>query len=134
MAELEEALLKRTMPHSEEAEQSVIGAMVMDAEAINAAAEILTGEDFYKKQYGIVFEAMVELHTSGKPVDIVTLQSKLKEKNVPAEISSLEFMREIISWVPTSANVKSYANIVAKNATLRKLIRVTEEIENSCYA
>ena len=50
MAELEEAILKRTLPHSEEAEQSVIGAMVMDAEAINVAAEMLTGEDFYKKQ------------------------------------------------------------------------------------
>ena len=134
MAELEEAILKRTMPYNEEAEQSVIGAMVMDAEAINVAAEMLTGEDFYKKQYGIVFETMVELHNDGKPVDIVTLQSKLREKNVPAEISSLEFMREIISWVPTSANIRSYASIVAKNATLRKLIRVTEEIENACYA
>lgn len=134
MAELEEALLKRVLPHSIEAEQSVIGAMVMDAEAIVLASEVISGDDFYNKQYGVVFETMVELHNSGKPVDIVTLQNSLKEKNVPAEVSSLEFLRDLITAVPTSANVKSYANIVAENSTLRKLIRLTEEIENTCYA
>ncbi len=134
MAELEEAILKRVLPHSIEAEQSVIGSMVMDAEAITVASEIITGDDFYNKQYGVVFETMVELHNSGKPVDIVTLQNSLKEKNVPAEVSSLEFLRDLITSVPTSANVKSYANIVAENSTLRKLIRLTEEIENTCYA
>ena len=81
MAELEEAILKRVLPHSIEAEQSVIGSMVMDAEAITVASEIITGDDFYNKQYGVVFETMVELHNSGKPVDIVTLQNSLKEKN-----------------------------------------------------
>ena len=134
MAELEEAILKRVLPHSIEAEQSVIGSMVMDAEAITVASEIITGDDFYNKQYGVVFETMVELHNSGKPVDIVTLQNSLKEKNVPAEVSSIEFLRDLITSVPTSANVKSYANIVAENSTLRKLIRLTEEIENTCYA
>ena len=134
MAELEEAILKRVLPHSIEAEQSVIGSMVMDAEAITVASEIITGDDFYNKQYGVVFETMVELHNSGKPVDIVTLQNSLKEKNVPAEVSSLEFLRDLITSVPTSANVKSYANIVAENSTLRKLSRLTEEIENTCYA
>ena len=113
MAELEEAILKRVLPHSIEAEQSVIGSMVMDAEAITVASEIITGDDFYNKQYGVVFETMVELHNSGKPVDIVTLQNSLKEKNVPAEVSSLEFLRDLITSVPTSANVKYYANIVA---------------------
>ena len=134
MAEMEEALLKRVLPHSIAAEQSVIGAMVMDAEAIVLASEVISGDDFYNKQYGVVFETMVELHNSGKPVDIVTLQNSLKEKNVPAEVSSLEFLRDLITAVPTSANVKSYANIVAENSTLRKLIRLTEEIENTCYA
>ena len=134
MEELEEALLKRVLPHSIEAEQCVIGSMVMDAEAIVMAADIVTGEDFYNKQFGVVFETMVEIHNSGKPVDIVTLQERLKEKNVPAEVSSLEFLRDLITSVPTSANVKSYAKIVADNSTLRKLIRATEEIENTCYA
>ena len=134
MAELEEALLKRVLPHSIEAEQSVIGSMVMDAEAISLASEIISGDDFYNKQYGVVFETMVELHGGGKPVDIVTLQNSLKEKNVPAEVSSLEFLRDLITSVPTSANVKSYAKIVADNSMLRKLIKTAEDIENTCYS
>ncbi len=134
MAALEEALLKRVLPHSVEAEQSVIGSMIMDREAIIVASEILHGEDFYGKQYGIVFETMVELNDEGKPVDLVTLQNRLREKDVPPEISSLEFVRDLVAAVPTSANVKYYADIVAEKATLRKLIRLNEEIANTCYA
>lgn len=133
MAELEEALLKRVLPHSIEAEQSVIGSMLMDKDAIVVASEILTGEDFYGKQYGIVFEAMVELHDEAKPVDMVTLQNRLKEKDVPPEVSSLEFIKDILNTVPTSANVKHYANIVAEKSLLRRLIKTNEEIANTCY-
>jgi replicative DNA helicase len=131
---LEEALIKRIMPNSLEAEQSVIGSMIMDKDAIVAASEILVKDDFYHQQYGILFESMVELHEGGQPVDLVTLQNKLKEKDVPKEISSLEFVRELVTSVPTSANVKYYANIVKENSMKRKLIRVTEDIENECYS
>ncbi len=130
---MEEALIKRVLPHSIEAEQSVIGSMLMDREAIITSSEIVTAEDFYQHQYGIMFEAMVELFNEGKPVDLVTLQNRLKEKDVPPEVSSLEFVRDIITTVPTSANVKSYANIVREKAVLRKLIKVNEEIANDCY-
>jgi len=122
------------MPHSAEAEQSVIGAMLMDRDAITIASEILTTEDFYQKQYGILFEAMVELYTENSPVDLVTLQNRLREKDVPPEISSLEFAGELITAVPTSVNVKSYAEIVAEKAALRRLIKVNEEIASACYA
>jgi len=131
---MEEAVLKRILPHSIEAEQSVIGSMIMDREAIVVASELISGEDFYNKQYGILFETMVELNDKGHPVDLVTLQDKLKEKDVPAEVSSLEFVRDLITAVPTSANIKYYANIVAEKATLRKMIRLNEEIANTCYA
>ncbi len=134
MAAMEEAVLKRVLPHSVEAEQSVIGSMMIDREAIVEASGILREEDFYGKQYGIVFASMVELNDEGKPVDLITLQDRLREKDVPPEISSLEFIRELITAVPTSANVKYYANIVAEKATLRRLIRLNEEIANTCYA
>ena len=134
MAGVEEAILKRVLPHSIEAEQSVIGSMLIDREAITAATEIVSEEDFYSKQYGILFEAMVELNDEGKPVDLVTLQDRLREKDVPPEVSSLEFVRDLITAVPTSANIKYYANIVAEKSTLRKLIRLNEEIANTCYA
>ena len=61
--------------------------------------------DFYQQQYGVMFEAMVELFNEGEPVDLITLQNRLKEKDVPPEVSSLEFVRDIITTVPTSANV-----------------------------
>ena len=133
MAAEEEALLKRVLPHSIEAEQSVIGAMIVDREAITVASELICGDDFYSKQYGVVFDAMVELNDEGKPVDPVTLQDRLKEKDVPPETSSLEFIAALVTGLPTSANIKFYANIVAEKATLRKLIRLNEEIANTCY-
>ena len=131
---MEEALIKRVMPNSLEAEQSVIGSMIMDKDAIVAASELLISEDFYHKQYGILFDAMVELFNAGQPVDLVTLQNKLKEKDVPPEISSLEYVGDLVTAVPTSANVKYYANIVKEKSVLRNLIKVTEHIENECYA
>ncbi len=131
---MEEAVLKRVLPHSLEAEQSVIGSMLMDREAIVVASELIYGEDFYNKQYGVVFDTMVELNDQGSPVDLVTLQNRLREKDVPPEVSSLEFIGELIRAVPTSANIKYYANIVAEKSTLRKLIRLNEEIANNCYA
>ncbi|MCI8949384.1 MAG: replicative DNA helicase [Lachnospiraceae bacterium] len=130
---MEEALLKRVLPHSAEAEQSVIGAMLMDRDAVIAASEMVGADDFYQHQYGVMFESMVELFNEGKPVDLVTLQNRLKEKDVPPEVSSLEFVREIIATVPTSANIRSYASIVREKAVLRRLIRVNEEIANTCY-
>ena len=76
---------------------------------------------------------MVELFNEGKPVDLVTLQNRLREKDVPPEISSMEFVRDLLNAVPTSANVRHYANIVSEKAVLRRLIKLTEEIENDCY-
>ena len=130
---MEEALVKRIMPNSLEAEQSVIGSMIMDKDAIVTAMEMLISEDFYHTQYGILFDTMIELYNKGLPVDLVTLQNKLKEKDVPPEIASLEFVRDLVTAVPTSANVKYYAQIVKDNSMRRKLIKLNEEIENECY-
>ena len=133
MPAMEENVLKRILPHSLEAEQSVIGSMIMDREAIEVAAGMITGEDFYNKQYAVLFETMVEMNDEGSPVDLITLQNRLREKEVPPEVSSLEFVRELITAVPTSANIKYYANIVSEKATLRRLIRLNEDIANTCY-
>ena len=129
----EENLLKRVAPNSIEAEKSVVGAMIMDNEAIQIAAEIVTGDDFYNKQLGTLFETMVELDRSGSAVDMVTLQNRLREKNVSPQISSNEFIAELVDSVPTSANIKYYAQIVAEKSTLRKLIHVSEDTINTCY-
>lgn len=130
---MDEALIKRVLPHSIEAEQSVIGAMLMDKDAIMTASEIIIGDDFYQKAYGVVFDSIVEMFNEGVPVDLITLQERLKEKDVPPEISSLEFARDLLTAVQTSANIKYYADIVAEKATLRRLIKLNEEIANTCY-
>ena len=129
---MEEALIKRVMPHSIEAEQSVVGAMLMDKDAITTAGEIISGDDFYQASYGVIFDSMIELFNEGKPVDLITLQERLKEKDVPAEIASLEFVRDLVTAVPTSANVKYYAQIVADKSSMRKMIKLNESIENMC--
>ena len=84
MASMDEAILKRVLPHSMEAEQSVIGSMIMDREAIVVASEMICGEDFYNKSYGVLFDSMVELNDQGQPVDLVTLQNRLKGKGCAA--------------------------------------------------
>ncbi len=133
---MEEALIKRVMPHSIEAEKAVVGAMLMDndKEAILSASEIISGQDFYQTAYGTIFDAMVELFNEGRPVDPLTLMERLREKDVPPEIESMEFMRELLNAVTTSANVKYYAEIVSEKSMMRKLIKLNESIANSCYA
>ncbi|MBQ9512699.1 MAG: replicative DNA helicase [Lachnospiraceae bacterium] len=129
-----QGVLKRTMPNSIEAEQSVIGAMIMDNEAVETASEHVTSEDFYSKPLGVMYDAILSLHTKGKNIDVVTLQDKLREMNVPPEFSSFEYIEGLIREVPTSANVKDYARIVYEKATLRRLIRASEETANIAYA
>lgn len=130
---MDEAIIKKTQPYSAEAEKAVICSMLLDKEAITTASEILQAEDFYQRQYGILFEAMVELHNEGKAVDLITLRERLLSKELPPELSSVEFFRELMGEVPNSANIKQYANIVSDKSQLRKMIKVTESITNACY-
>ncbi|MBD5156061.1 MAG: replicative DNA helicase [Butyrivibrio sp.] len=130
---MDEALVKRVMPHSVEAEQAVIGSMLMDKEAVAAAADMLLKEDFYTGQYGILFEAIAQLHGEGKPADLIQVQEKVRQNGAPPEISGMEFLRDILTSVPTSANIRHYAKIVKDKATMRRLIKAAQDIEESCY-
>ena len=118
---MEEAVIKRIPPHNVEAERAVIGAMIMDRDAILVSSEILVAEDFYQGQYGILFDALVELYRSGVGTDLITLQEKLREKEAPPELSSVEYMGGLLNSVPISANVKHYATIVREKA-MRSLV------------
>ena len=130
---MEEAVVKRSMPNSKEAEQSVIGSMIIDRDAVIMASEILVREDFYYQDCGILFESMVELYNEEQPIDVVTLQNRLREKDVPEQLKDIGFVGELVTSVPTSANIKHYANIVKEKSMLRRLIKVNEEIANQCY-
>ena len=131
---MEDVAITRIMPNSLEAEQSVVGSMIMDKQAIITAGEMLVADDFYHNQYGVMFQTMVDMNNEGRPVDIVTLQERLKEKNVSAEVYSLEFIRDLLAAVPTSANIRQYAGIVKDKSILRNIIRVNHSIANDCYA
>lgn len=130
---MDDALIKKILPHSVEAEQSVIGSMIMDREAILTASEILTADDFYEKQLGIFFSVLTELYQEGIEADLITIQEKLRLRKVPEELSSLEYLSNLVDVVPTSANVKYYANIVYEKSQLRQFIKVSEGLVNSCY-
>ncbi|MCI6948069.1 replicative DNA helicase [Oribacterium sp. P9] len=135
MAENNENILTRVVPHSQEAEQSVIGAMLRDKDAVSTAAEMLRPEDFYQKQYSLMFDAMTQLYQKDQPVDLVTLSEKLKAtSNIPPEVYDIAVIRDIVMSVPTSANVKSYCTIVKEKSILRTLIRTNEDIANMCYS
>lgn len=121
------------MPYSAEAEQAVLGAMIMSREAIQSASEILIPEDFYQQKFAILYSTILELTNEGKVVDIVTLQDRLKTKDVPQDMSSLSFISQIARSVPTAANVRHYADIVKEKAIKRRLIAAAEKIENQCY-
>ena len=131
---MEENAVKRIMPHDNEAEQSVIGAMILDNESISAVEGILEPGDFYQKQFAVIFEAIQELNSERKPVDLLTLKAKLSEKAVPPEISNMTYIGDLIANVPISANAKYYAEIVKEKSTLRKLIHTSEDIATDCYA
>ena len=130
---MEEALIRKILPNSIEAEQAVLGSMLMERNAIITASGLLRGEDFYQQQYGVIFDTMVELSNEGRPVDLITLQNRLKEKELPPDVSSMEYVRELLLSVPTSANVGHYAKIVSEKAMLRRLILANQEVMNACY-
>lgn len=113
---MEETLVKKVLPHSLEAEQSVIGSMLYEDNAIATAMGIVKAEDFYDHRCGIIFETITDIYQSGRSVDLVTLQNALKGKDVAPEVYSIDALKELLNSVFTAANVKSYATIVAEKA------------------
>ena len=131
----EETVRERRQPYNEDAERSVIGAMMsMDKEAIMAASEILTGEDFYFRRYQVIFDAILELYSAGLDADPVTVQNKLREKEISPEVADFDYLRGLVESIPTSASARSYAQIVWEKAVLRRLIRASENIASEAYA
>lgn len=128
----EQQIKKRVMPYSLDAEQAVIGAMISDKDAIVTAMELLTADDFYGKQNGIIFDAIVELYDKGSVPDVIPLQNKLKEKGVPDEMNSIEYLGGLVAD-SNAALIREFCNIVIEKSTLRKMIKINEGIANSCY-
>jgi len=130
---MDENTVRRMLPYSSEAEQSVLGAMILDQDATAVAAEILTGEDFYQAQYGALFDVLVSIYNDNAPIDLVVIQNRIREKGLPTEVYTPEFIGSLASAVPSSVNIKAYAEIVKGHSVRRKLIRAAEAIANDGY-
>lgn len=123
----------RIPPQNIEAEQSVLGAMMLDKEAIAKASEILTSEDFYREAHRVIFNAMLELYNKNEVVDMVTITDILRRDNKLEDIGGIAYITALANVVPTAANVKYHADIVAEKSVLRQLVRVSTEIATMGY-
>jgi replicative DNA helicase len=126
-------ILRRVPPQNLEAEQSVLGAILLENEAINQALEVLTADDFYRESHREIFRAMVELSDRNQPVDAITLTDALKTRGALESIGGPAYVAELAATVPTAANVAHYARIVREKAVLRSLATIATEIASSAY-
>ncbi len=126
-------LEERLPPQNLDAEQSVLGSMLIEREAIFTTTEILQGEDFYRTSHQKIFNAVVNLVEKNEPVDLVTLSDELSNQGVLEEVGGHAYLTTLANAVPTAANVKYYAHIVWEKAVLRRLIRKSTEIVTRSY-
>lgn len=124
---------ERVPPQNIEAEQAVLGAMLIDKEAIAKATEVLSADDFYREAHRVIFSAMLELYNKNEAVDMVTVTEILKRDNKLENIGGIAYITSLANVVLTAANVKYHADIVAEKSVLRQLVRVSTEIAAMGY-
>jgi replicative DNA helicase len=132
-AEAANDILKRVPPQNIEAEQSVLGAILLDNDAINHAIEILTAEDFYRESHREIFRAMLALSERNQPVDAITLTDALRTGGVLEAVGGVGYIAELAACVPTAAHAGHYARIVREKALLRSLASISTEIASGAY-
>lgn len=126
-------LLHRIPPHSLEAEQSVLGSMLLDSESVSAASGALKGEDFYSEAHKEIYEAMLDIYERGEPVDLVTLVDELRQRGTLEGVGGVTYISDLSMAVPSTANVKYYIRIVEEKSVLRRLIVASNEIIRESY-
>jgi len=125
--------LQRVPPQNIEAEQSVLGSMLLEKEAILSASEILKGEDFYKESHKKIFEVIIDLYDKNEPVDLITVSEELRKRNALEEIGGITYITALANSVPTAANVAYHAKIVKDKSIMRKLIHVSTKLVSMGY-
>lgn len=131
---MNESMMDRVPPHNHEAEQSVIGAIFLEPQALITASEILIPEDFYRTAHQKIFQTMLTLSDQGKAIDVVTIAEELSAKKEIEDVGGLAYITELANAVPTAANIAHYAKIVEEKALLRRLIRVATKIVDDGYS
>jgi replicative DNA helicase len=130
--QIENNMAIKSLPHSDEAERSVLGSILIDKDAIISVSEILKPGDFYNDLNGIIYGAMMALYEERKPIDLLTVTEQLKKNKLLKKIDS-GYLTDLVEVVPTAANVESYAKITKENATKRSLIHAGTEISELGY-
>ena len=125
---------QRAMPNNLEAEESVLGACFLSKYALQKASENLTQESFYSDKNGKIFAAMTSLADEATQIDITTVTSYLKKKNELNEVGGVEYLTEVLNFVPTASNIDYYIQGVQESAILRNLIETAQEIASSGYS
>jgi len=120
-------------PQNIEAEQSVLGAILLDNDALHEAVELLQPDDFYRDAHRKIYQAMTELYTRNEPVDLITLNNYLKGKGDLDEVGGVQYLSSLASFVPTSANVKYHSRIVREKALVRNLLHSVTDIAKNVY-
>jgi len=124
----------RSLPYNLEAEQSVIGSMLIDKTAISRVVEVLKGDDFYRDSHKVIFNAIFELYQKDTPIDMITLLEHLRSAEKLEASGGITYISEISNSIPSTANLSSYIKIVDDKSVLRKLIRASTEIMETCYS
>ena len=119
------------MPHSVEAEQSVLGALMLDNSKLDSILSIITENDFYRQDHRVIFRMMLALQEAGQPLDVITLSEELHKHNELDRIGGLGYLVDMANNTPSAANIAAYANIVRERSTLRQLIEAAQEISKS---
>jgi replicative DNA helicase len=115
-------------PQDTEAEKSLLGSLMIDKDAIIKIADFLHADDFYKKSHSRIYQVIEDLFSKGEPIDLISISSKLKEKEQLEEVGGVAYLTELINTVPTASHVSTYAKIVQKKRILRDLINAGEDI------
>src|SRR3989344_4819727 len=123
----------KTLPHNDKAEQSVLGSILIDKDAILSVTEILKPTDFYSDINGIIYNSMLVLYEERKPIDLLTLTEQLKKNKLLKKIDS-SYLTDLVDMVPTAANVETYAKITKENATKRNLVHAGSTIAELGYS
>jgi len=131
---MSELYLDRIPPQNIEAEQAVLGAILLEKDALFRVIEYLAPEDFYRSAHQRIFRAMTEVAESNEPVDLITITVDLQNKKILEEVGGASYLTDLANAVPTAANIEYYAKIVEEKAILRRLIKVATEIASTGYA
>ncbi|GAA5172159.1 MULTISPECIES: replicative DNA helicase [Halomonadaceae] len=130
----QETAALKVPPHSLEAEQSVLGGLMLDNSAWDTVSELLVADDFYRYEHRLVFNAMIPLAEGGHPLDVVTLSEALESRDQLDTVGGLGYLADLARNTPSASNIRAYANIVRERATLRKLIQAANQIAESSFA